>query len=246
MATTPSQSDTELASVEVADRRDSEAGLILQTPNQASFPKWPRILGAVLNIFILIASISIIGVLVHSLSNYSGSRGIRFGGTASSWPKDLNLNPAYLILSLSTVSIAPSLLSIILGFRRSKAPIHSTVEKVLVLISGALFVVWIAGDVLQGLSEKTPKRDLLRWACRRRDSPTNVLVSYTSVCDEQVSQAPSVRYYCVRANMIQLAIKYLAILITIAELGSLASGAITWYLAKRRSMWIDEPWRIKP
>lgn len=84
--------------------------------------------------------------------------------------------------------IGPSLLSSVTAFRRSKAWSYSTTEKVLVLISAVLLVIWIAGDVLQGVSEKVPKRDLLSWACRRRNSPTNVLVSYTSVCDEQVSE----------------------------------------------------------
>lgn len=45
--------------------------------------------------------------------------------------------------------------------------------------------------------------------------------------------------------MLQLAVKYLAVLITIAELGSLVSGVITWYLMKRRSKLLDEPWRVK-
>ncbi|KAI4255549.1 MAG: hypothetical protein L6R42_006676 [Xanthoria sp. 1 TBL-2021] len=100
-------------------------------------------------------------------------------------------------------------------------------EKTLAVISGVLFLVWMVSDVLQGMSEKTPKRDLLKWACRRRGSPTTVLVSYTSVCDEQ------------------LAIKYLAVLITVAELGSLVSGVTTWCLIKRRSKLLDEPWRVK-
>ncbi|KAL8782452.1 MAG: hypothetical protein Q9213_005382 [Squamulea squamosa] len=227
MASLPSQQDKKQASVAVLDRRDSEAGLVPQTPTQAPFPRWPRILGAILNIFIFTASISIIGILTHSLSNYSGSRGIHFGGTAASWPKDLNLHPAYFLLAASAMSIAPSLLSTVFGFRRSKAQSYSTIEKILVVISGVLFVMWTVGDIQQGVSEKTPKKDILRWACRRRNSPTNILVSYTSVCDEQ------------------LAIKYLAILVTIAELGSLISGITTWCLVKRHSKLIDEPWRAK-
>ncbi|KAL8804806.1 MAG: hypothetical protein Q9200_005670 [Gallowayella weberi] len=220
-------SDTNQASAEVLDRRDSEAGLILHTKRPPPFPRWPRILGAVLNIFVLLASISIIAVLAHSLSNYSGSRGIHFGGTASSWPKDLDLRPAYLVLSVSTISIVPSLLFTIIGLRRSKAPSYSRMEKILVLIGGILLVMWLASDVLQGVSEQTPKRDLLRWACRRRSSPTNVLVSYTSVCDEQ------------------LAIKYLSILITIAEMAIFVSGVATWWLVNQRSKLLDEPWRSK-
>ncbi|KAL8650728.1 MAG: hypothetical protein Q9226_005022 [Calogaya cf. arnoldii] len=215
------------ASVKILDRRDSEAGLVPQTPSQILFPRWPRILGAALNVFVLSASVSIISILAHSLSNYSGSRDIHFGGTAISWPKDLNLHPAYFVIAVSALSIVPSLLSTIVGLRRMKAQSHSTIEKTLAVTSGVLLVMWMVSNIIQGVSEKTPKRDLLKWACRRRDSPTNVLVSYTSVCDEQ------------------LAIKYLAILITVAELGSLVSGVTTWCLINRRSKLIEEPWRVK-
>ncbi|KAL8912508.1 MAG: hypothetical protein Q9171_002521 [Xanthocarpia ochracea] len=186
MAASPSPLDTKQASVEVIDHRDSEAGLIPQLSSQAPLPRWPRILGATLNIFVLLASVSIIGVLAHSLSNYSGSRGIHFGGTTASWPSDLNLHPAYFLLAVSAISIAPCLLSTVVGLRRSKAQLLSTMEKILTITSGVLLVMWMVGDILQGVSEKTPKRDLLSWACRRRDSPTNILISYTSVCDEQI------------------------------------------------------------
>ncbi|KAI4247568.1 MAG: hypothetical protein LQ352_006143 [Teloschistes flavicans] len=100
-------------------------------------------------------------------------------------------------------------------------------ERILAVLSGLLLVMWITGVALQGVSERTPKKDLLSWACRRRESPTNVLVSYTSICDEQ------------------RAVKYLAILMIIAELGSLIIGAVIWSLIRRRSKWTDEPWRMK-
>lgn len=183
MATSPSLFDTKQASVQV---RDSEADPLSRTTSQVPFPRWPRTLGATLNTFIFLAAVSIIGILAHSLSSYSGSRGIHFGGTAISWPKDLKLHPAYFVIAASAMSIVPSLWSTVVGCRQLKAQSHSTMEKALAVISGVLLVVWIVSDVLQGESEKTPKRDLLKWACRRRDSPTNVLVRYTSVCDEQV------------------------------------------------------------
>ncbi|KAL8992442.1 MAG: hypothetical protein Q9169_007104, partial [Polycauliona sp. 2 TL-2023] len=185
MSTSPIQPDLKQASVGFLERHDSEAGLVSQLPSQAPCPKWPRILGASLNIFVLSASVSIIAILAHSLSNYSGSRGIHFGGTSISWPRDLNLHPAYFVIAASAMSIVPSLVSTIVGLRRRKAQSYSIVEKILAVLSGVLFIMWMTSVVLQAVSEKTPKKDILKWACRRRDSPTNVLVSYTSVCDEQ-------------------------------------------------------------
>ncbi|KAL8844195.1 MAG: hypothetical protein Q9205_002269 [Flavoplaca limonia] len=227
MASLSIQPDLKQASVGFLHRQDSEAGLVSHIPSRPPFPRWPRILTAALNIFTLLASISIIAIFAHSLSNYSGSRGIHFGGTSISWPRDLNLRPAYLVIAVSALTIFPSLLSAIVELRRLKAQSYSTGEKILAVISGVLLVMWIASVVLQGVSETTPKRDILKWACRRRDSPTNVLVSYTSVCDEQ------------------LAIKAMAILVTIAELVSLLGGASTWCLLRRRSKLLNEPWRVK-
>lgn len=241
MATPSSQPDLKHTSVPAVDRRDSEAGPLLSVV-PPPFPTWPRILGAFLNIFVLSASVSIMGVLAHSLHHYSGTRNIHFGGTAISWPKDLDLHPAYLVLAASALSVTPSLLAIILSIRRLKVPSWSMLEQVLAIISGVLLLMWIAAAGMQGISEKEPKTNMLSWACRRRDSPTNVLVSYTSVCDEQVG----IPFYSGNtAKITQQVVKYLAILITVAEFGILIGCIATWHLSRRWSRLTDEPWRIK-
>lgn len=179
--------DTKQASSAGAGHNESEPGTSFHITTLLPFPRWPRILGTALNIFVLLGSISIIGVLAHSLHNYSGTRGIKFAGLNISWPKDLDLHPAYVVLAAASMSIGPSLASTIAAFRRLRVSSYSIIERILAVISGLLLVMWIAGVTLQGVSERTPKTDLLSWACRRRESPTNVLVSYTSICDEQVS-----------------------------------------------------------
>lgn len=191
--------DTRRASSTGADRKDSEAGPFFQITTLRPFPKWPRIVGVALNLFVLLGSISIIGILAHSLHNYSGTRGINFAGLNISWPKDLNLHPAYVVLAASSISIGPSLASTLVGFRRLRIPSYSIMERILAVLSGLLLVMWITGVALQGVSERTPKKDLLSWACRRRESPTNVLVSYTSICDEQVS--PDLVLSSLRCNL---------------------------------------------
>ncbi|KAL9600373.1 MAG: hypothetical protein Q9219_003223 [cf. Caloplaca sp. 3 TL-2023] len=227
MATGPYPADTKESLISVAVSRDSEAATYPCTRTPPSIPKWPRVIGAVCKSFVLLASISIIGILAHSLHNYSGTRGIHFGGTAISWPKNLNLHPAYLILANSAIGITPSLASIAINIHRSKALSWSRIEKTMASMTGILVTLWLIADILQGMSETRPKTDILSWACRRRESPTNILVSYTSICDEQ------------------RAIKYIAVLVTVAEAGSLAGCLTTWYFCKRRSKLIDEPWRIK-
>lgn len=187
MATLASQPQLKHTSVTVADCRDPEAGPPPQSAVRPPFPKWPRTLGAALNIFVLLASVSVISILAHSLHEYSSTRDIHFGGTAISWPNDLNLHPDYLIIAASAMSLAPSLIATFLSLRRLKVPSYSTMEKIQALGSAVLLIVWIVADSVQGISGKTPRTDLLSWACRRRDSPTNVLVSYTSICDEQVT-----------------------------------------------------------
>ncbi|KAL8652784.1 MAG: hypothetical protein Q9210_002481 [Variospora velana] len=217
MAALSSEPDSKHISVTVVDRRDSAP----------PFPVWPRLLGAALNIFVLLASITIMSVLAHSLHNYSGTRDIHFGGTTISWPTNLNLHPTYLFLAASATSVAPSILAAFLNVRRRKIQSCSTMEKALALVSGVLVLIWIAADLTQGVSERTPKADILSWACRRRDSPTNVLVSYASVCDEQQ------------------AVKFLAVLITVAESGTLVVSILVWHSIKRWSGLVEEPWRIK-
>ncbi|KAL9019855.1 MAG: hypothetical protein Q9185_002904 [Variospora sp. 1 TL-2023] len=169
---------------------------------------------------------TITGILAHSLHDYSGTKDIRFGGTTISWPADLNLYPTYFFLATSATSVAPSLLAAFLNVRRRKIHSCSTMEKALAFVSGVLVLIWIAADLTQGVSERTPKTDILSWACRRRDSPTNELVSYASVCDEQQ------------------AVKYLAVVITIAESGALVVSILVWHLVKRWSGLVKEPWRI--
>lgn len=155
--------DMKQASVAAADRLDFDAGPIIQTTITPPIPRWPRALEVAFNVFILLGSISIIGVLARSLSKYSGTRDIQFEGLNISWPKDLNLQPAYLILAASAMSISPSLSSVIVGFRRSRNSSYVTLEKALAAINGVLLVVWVTGDILRGVSERTPKTDLLIW-----------------------------------------------------------------------------------
>ena len=180
-------SDTKQASTGPTDHSENELDSIGQLNSPSSFPKWPRILVVAFNTFILLGSVFIIGVLAHSLSTYSGTRGIHFGGSSISWPTELNLRPACMVLAASAMSVSPSLASIVIGLRRPRSLCYSNMEKILALIDSVLLVMWITSDILKGVSERTPKRDLLSWACRRRGSPTNKLVNYTLVCDEQVS-----------------------------------------------------------
>ncbi|KAL8973973.1 MAG: hypothetical protein Q9197_001786 [Variospora fuerteventurae] len=226
MAVLSSGPDLKYTSATLVDRRDSGVTIPLRFISPPPFPVWPRLLVAALNIFVLLACITIMAILAHSLHNYSGTKDIRFGGTTISWPTNLNLYPTYLFLATSATSVAPSLLAAFLNVRRRKFHSCSTMEKALAFVSGVLVLIWIAADVTQGVSERSPKADILSWACRRRDSPTNVLVSYASVCDEQQ------------------AVKYLAVVITIAESGALVVSILVWHLVKRWSGLVKEPWRI--
>ena len=170
----------------INERRDSEAGPLIQLGQSKPFPRWPKLVAAALNLFALLAVIAIIGILAHSLRSYSGTRGIQFTGQSISWPIDLNLQPSYMFLAVSALTVLPSAASVIVLFKRSKNPSLGLIEKILAVASCVLFVLWIVAVVLQRVSENTPKKDLLKWACRRRQSPTNAVVSYWSVCEEQV------------------------------------------------------------
>ena len=166
--------------------KDQENGLPSSSQPLDTMPRWPRYLGAAIHTFVVLFSIAVIGLISHSLHSYSGTRNIRFSGINISWPKDLNLRPAYFFLAVSSLSIAFSFVLSIHSFLRRKSNNLSVFEVSSLVMTVLMFGLWIAADVVQYQSEKTPKKDVLKWSCRRRNSPTNTLVSYASTCGEQV------------------------------------------------------------
>ena len=170
----------------VEQAQDTEQGTPFPAPPSSLIPRWPRVLSASTHILIVLLSTVILGLGAHTLNGYSGTRGIHFGGVNTSWPEDLNLHPIYIFLSVSAMSLIASILSTTLTLRRLKLPTFSPLEVGSTMVSLVILLLWLASDFLQYHSELTPKKDLLSWACRRTSSPTNALVSYESICQEQV------------------------------------------------------------
>lgn len=160
-----------------------------QNRNQCTFflPKWPRYAATSLHLLVMGSSIAIIALVVHSLRTFFDTRNIKFSGTNASWPDDLNLRPAYFFMAIASISLAVSLGSSLHSFLRRNSLIFSTIDVVSAIGATILTVLWITGDALQYHSEKTPKRDMLSWACRRSESPTNSRVGYASTCSQQAS-----------------------------------------------------------
>ena len=171
----------------VEHTHDTEQALLSSKSKPVVTPRWPRILSASIHVLVCALSIAVIGLGSHTLKGYSGTRGIHFGGVSISWPEDLNLHPIYIFLAVSALTLILSIPSTILTLRRmiAAAP-FSLLEVASTMASLVLSLIWIAADFLQHHSESTPKKDLLSWACRRNDSPTNALVRYQSICQEQV------------------------------------------------------------
>ena len=149
-------------------------------------PKWPRYAAAGLHLLVASSSSAIIALVAHSLRTYFDTRNIKFGGINASWPKDLNLQPAHFFLVIAALSLAASLASSLYSFVRRNSPGFSAIDAASAMGAIVLVALWITGDVLQYQAEKTPKRDMLSWACRRSESPTNTLVGYASTCSRQV------------------------------------------------------------
>lgn len=157
-------------------------------------PKWTRYAAVSLHLLVMSSSIAIIALVAHSLRTYFHTRNIKFGGINASWPKDLNLQPAYFFLVIASTSLAVSLGSSLYSFLRRNSLTFSIIDAASAVGAIILAVLWTTGDVLQYQSEKTPKRDVLSWSCRRSESPTNTLVGYASTCTEQVN--PSIGKSC--------------------------------------------------
>ena len=188
------------ASSHTAGSRDNESGVEKPKHGFYALPRWPRYIGIALHIIVISSSIIIIALVCHSLKSYSGTRDIKFSGILTSWPKDLNLRPAYFFLTSSSLSLALSVVLSVYSFLRRNRPSFTAVEVASTIIGVIMSALWITADVLQHQSEKTPKKDVLMWSCRRRGSPTNSLVSYASICNEQVGPplpffAPILTFY---------------------------------------------------
>lgn len=201
-------------------------------------PKWPRYAATSLHLLVGSSSIAIIALVAHSLRTYFDTMNIKFGGINASWPKDLNLRPAYFFLVIASLSLAVSLVSSLYSFMRRNSPTFSVIDAVSALGVIILAALWITGDALQYQSEKTPKRDVLSWSCRRSESPTNALVGYASTCTQQVS--PASVFIVSLADHLQEAIKYLAILITVVELLLLVCLMGTYRIARNISKKLEE------
>lgn len=151
------------------------------------FPKWPMYLGIASHILVIIFCTTIIGLISFSLHKYLDTRNIYFSGIHESWPQDLNLRPSYLFMVLSSLSLAFSTASCAYLFLHRKSTTFTALDIISFAMSGVIFMIWVAGDAVQTQSQRHPTADILEWSCRRSDSPTNELVSYASICNEQVA-----------------------------------------------------------
>lgn len=151
-----------------------------------TLPRWPRYLGIASHILAIIFSATIIGLISFCLQKYFDTRNINFSGIHESWPQDLNLQPSYIFLAVSSLSLAFSTASCAYLFLHRKFTTFTAFDIISLVMSGFIFVIWVAGDAVQTQSLKHPAADILTWSCRRSDSPTNAIVSYASVCNEEV------------------------------------------------------------
>lgn len=171
--------------VHVVEEADLEPSLSYQGPPKLQI--WPRLLTSGLHGVVVLSTATIIGLLAHTFSGYSKTRGISFGGSNNSWPADLDLHPAVIYLIIASISLLASSVWSCLTIYYLRRPSFSSAEMASVMLSLVLLLLWIVADSIEGQSELTPKKSLLSWACRRGSSPTNVLVRYGSICAEQVS-----------------------------------------------------------
>ena len=186
MAVSNTEKDPIQVSANTINHKDQENGLpVLNVTTQTMSP-WPRYVAMAFHLLVVIFSIIIIALVPRTLYSYSDTRNIRFHGSDASWPKDLNLQPSYFFLAVSSLSILASLASCIYTYFQRNADNFSIFEMVCVVMSVVMLGLWIAGDVIQHQSEKTPRTDILKWSCRRRDGPNNALVSYAATCNAQV------------------------------------------------------------
>ena len=153
-----------------------------------SAPRWPGITRLALNLLIVFSATTLLGLVSNSAFQYSHTKGINFSGYDMAWPQDLDVLPTEYLLAVAVVTLIASLIASVQSYRRLHAQMLSLTDKIFVGLAIILFGAWIGGNVILNQSLGASKPNMMRWACHRRDSPTNVLVSYSSVCQEQVSK----------------------------------------------------------
>lgn len=151
-----------------------------------TLPRWPRCLGIASHILAIIFSATIIGLISFCLHKYFDTRNINFSGIHESWPQDLNLRPSYIFLAVSSLNLAFSTASCAYLFLHRKSTTFTVFDIISLVMSCIIFVIWVIGDAVQTQSHQRPTADILEWSCRRSDSPMNAIVSYASVCNEEV------------------------------------------------------------
>lgn len=156
-------------------------------------PRWPAIARLALNLLILLSSITVLGLIGNSAYQHARTKDINFSGTDRAWPPDLNLLPIKYLLAVAVVTLLSSLMASVHCYRRLPAKMLSAIDMTFAGLAMSLFGAWIGGDVILYQSLQAPERNLMIWACHRRSSPTNVIVKYNAVCQEQVSKH---RSYC--------------------------------------------------
>lgn len=227
MAPSTTEKDPIQVSANTISHRDQENGLPVLSETTRTMPRWPRYVAIAFHLLVVIFSITVIALVPRTLHSYSDTRNIKFHGIDVSWPKDLNLQPAYFFLAVSSLSLLFSLVSGVYLFFRRNADNFSILEMVCVVLNVVMLGLWIAGDVIQHQSEKTPRTDILKWACRRRNGPNNALVSYASTCDAEQT------------------IRTLAIILVLVQVAILASLVSTYCYTKSLSRSILTPWTMK-
>lgn len=189
MAVSNTEKDPIQVSANTINPQDQENGLLLSNVTTQTMSRWPRYVVMAFHLLVVIFSIIIVALVPRTLRSYSDTRNIRFHGSDVSWPKDLNLQPSYFFLAVSSLTILASLASCVYTYFQRNADNFSVPEMVCVVMSVVMLGLWIAADVIQHRSEKTPRTDILKWSCRRRDGPNNALVSYAATCNAQVSHS---------------------------------------------------------
>lgn len=142
-----------------------------------TLPRWPRYLGISSHILAIIFSATIIGLISSCLHKYFDTRNINFSGIQESWPQDLNLRPSYISLAVPSLNLAFSTASCAYLFLYRKSTTFTALDIISLVMSCILFVIWVVGDAVQTQSHQHSIADILKWSCRRSDSPTNVIVS---------------------------------------------------------------------
>lgn len=149
-------------------------------------PRLPGIFRFLLRLVIFLESAAVLSLTTHSVSIFTRTQTIRFGGIEPAWPDQIELFPARFRQAVACTSLSISLLVLVhlLWRRFTTPPLFDNYYAI--VCSGLMMGLWFAAAIVSRQHPGHEKGTIASWACPRAGTRPIRVVDYNLICAEQV------------------------------------------------------------